>query len=156
MTVRPEGLSKPQHRHSCKRASALRNFSLFAHDRRRKYLDLCAPALVRPPFTAVLRQIAEQRVHRVEAWGVNHRSAVTSHSDQSGRTEAIKMKGQSVGRQVECLRDIASSKPLQPGLDEQPEYSEAIVLCEGGQRGQRIRLFHISKNMEIYCPCQES
>ena len=56
------------------------------------------------------------------------------------------MKRQRVRRELEGVGDAAGGHALRPGLHQQAEDIEAIVLGEGGQGRDGIGLFHISTN----------
>ena len=65
------------------------------------------------------------------------------------------MKGERIGRELENAGDLACGHSLPPGLHQQPEYVEAIILRQRGKRRDRIRLFHISTNIELSARRQE-
>src|SRR5215831_1742931 len=64
---------------------------------RRHALFWCASA-------AVFRQEAEQRVHGLEARGIDHRAALTAYRDQAGLAQSIEMEREGVWGQVERAR----------------------------------------------------
>jgi hypothetical protein len=104
---------------------------------------------------AILSQEAEQRIHRLELGGVDHRPAVAAHRDKPGGPEPIEMKGQGIRREIECCSDGAGRHALGTSLHQQAEYIEPIILSESGQGRDGICLFHISANIEMIDVRQE-
>jgi hypothetical protein len=104
---------------------------------------------------AVVGEEAEERVHRVELGGVDHRPAVTAHGDKPSRPEAIKVKGQSIRGKVEGGSDGPRWHALGTGLHKEAEYIESTILSESGQGRDNFCLFHISTNMEVMVRRQE-
>jgi hypothetical protein len=98
---------------------------------------------------AILSEETEERVHLVELRSVDHRPAIAAHSDESGRPEPIKVKGQGIRCEVEGSCDSTRWHPLGSGLNEKPEYIKPIILGERGKSRDNICLFHISTNIEI-------
>jgi hypothetical protein len=102
-----------------------------------------------PTLAAILRQIAEQGIHRFVLRGVDHRATIAADGDQPGHAQPVEMKGQRVGRQVECLGHLPGGHAFRTGLHQQPKHSETIVLGERGQSRHGICLFHASTITEI-------
>ena len=82
---------------------------------------------------AVFGEKAEQRIHRVELRGVDHRSSFASYGDEAGHPQTIEVEGQSVGREIERLGDRTCRHPLGAGLDQQAENVEAIILASAAR-----------------------
>ena len=94
---------------------------------------LCRHALIGAALAAVLGQVAEQRVHGLVAGRVDHRASLATHGDEAGVTQAVEMEGQGVGRELEGAGDPSRRHAVRPGLNQQAEHIEAIVLGKGGQ-----------------------
>jgi hypothetical protein len=60
------------------------------------------------------------------------------------------MEGQRVGRNAQRRRDLSRRPPLRARLHQQSEHVEPIVLRERPERRDRIRLFHISMDIETF------
>jgi hypothetical protein len=99
--------------------------------------------------TAIFGQKSEKRVHLVELSGVDHRPAFTPHGDETSHPQAIKMERERVGRKVERGGHGPGRHPISSGLHKQPKHIKPIVLGERSQGGNSIRLFHISRIVEI-------
>ena len=69
-------------------------------------------------------------------------------SNQSRHAQAVKMKCEHTGRELESPGDLASRHSLGSGLHQEAEDVEAIILRESGQSRDGIGLFHISRNIE--------
>src|SRR6516165_8961680 len=106
-------------------------------------------------FAAVFSEIAEQRIHRFEARRVDHRTAVPAHAHQARHAQAVEMKGERIGRELENAGDLACGHSFRSGLHQQPEYVETIILGERSKSCDGIRLFHNSTNIELFARCQE-
>ena len=107
-------------------------------------------ARLRRALAAVFGEVGEQRVHGFEARRINHRAAVTADSDQSRAAQAVEVKCQGVGRELERGGDLARGHTLRSGLHQQAEHVETTVLGERGQSRDGICLFHTSTNIEIF------
>src|SRR5205085_3229316 len=83
---------------------------------------------------AVLGEITDQRVHRLEVCAVVDEAALLSGADQSRMRKLFQMERQRGGRDVEVLGDAAGREPCGSLLDQQPEYRQARLLREGGER----------------------
>jgi len=59
------------------------------------------------------------------------------------------MKGECVGRELQRARDLARRQALRPGLHQQAEHVEPIILRECGKGRDSVFCFHISTNIEI-------
>src|SRR5712672_569447 len=79
-------------------------------------------AFLRRAATAVFSQEAEQRVHRLEARGVDHRATFTANRDQTGLAQTIEVEGERVGCKREGGGDCARRHSLRAGLHEQAEH----------------------------------
>ena len=82
---------------------------------------------------AIVGEISDQRVHRLEPGRIDHRAALAAHRDDAGDPQPVEMKGQRVGRETKRFGDGARSHTLEAGLHQQAEHVEAVVLGEGGQ-----------------------
>jgi len=74
-------------------------------------------------------------------------NALTTLDAPSSRS--VEMEGQRVGRKRERVGDGSGRHAPRSGLHQQPEYFEAIFLCERGESRDSIFLFHISTNIEM-------
>ena len=72
-------------------------------------------------LAAVLRQEAEQPVHRLVSGGIDHRAALPTYRDQVGHPEAIKMKGECVA-QTESERFRYKAALRRPRPVTHPDY----------------------------------
>jgi len=59
------------------------------------------------------------------------------------------MEGEGVGRETERFGHTTCCHAFGAGLDQKPEYIEAVFLCEGRQGCYGGYFFHISTNIEI-------
>jgi hypothetical protein len=59
------------------------------------------------------------------------------------------MKRQRVRREFERICDLAGRQTFRPGLNQQPEHREAMLLRKSGQSRDGIGVFHISTIIEI-------
>src|SRR5208282_4806778 len=105
-------------------------------------------------LAAILGEEGEQRVHGVEARGIDHRTAVSAHGDQSRSAQAVEMKSERIRRETKRSGDFARGHPLRSGLYQQTEYVETIVLGERGQSRNGVGVFHTSTNIEILAASQ--
>jgi len=97
---------------------------------------------------AILGEKAEQRIHGLELRSVDHRAAIAAHGDKPGGPQPIEVKRQRIRGEIERGGDSTRRHALGSGLHQQAEYIEPVILCERGQGGNDICLFHISTNME--------
>ncbi len=98
---------------------------------------------------AILGEVAEQRVHGLEARGVNHLAALAAHRHQSGAAQPVEMKCQGVRCEPKRNGDLAGRQALRSGLHEQAINVQPTLLGEGRERGNGICRFHISTNIEM-------
>jgi hypothetical protein len=64
--------------------------------------------------------------------------------------QLIQMEGQRGIRDIEFCGNLAGRQAVRSGANEQPKYRQAVVVGEGGQGGNGVFGFHISKIMEIW------
>src|SRR5262249_23560569 len=114
----------------------------------------CGGAGITRSLATVFSEIGEQRVHGLEARGIDHRAAVAANRDQSSPAQTVEMEGERVRREFESVGHLACRHSLRPGLHKQPKHLEAIVLGERGERSDNICFFHISTNIEKSAECQ--
>jgi hypothetical protein len=106
-------------------------------------------ALSRCARAAVFGEEAEQRIHLFVLRGVNHRTAVAPHGNETGHAQPVEMKRQRVRCEIKRRGDCTGLHAFRPRLNEQAENVETIILGESSQRRDGILFFHISTNMEM-------
>jgi len=79
----------------------------------------------------MLGQIRQECIHPVISRCVDHRPAFTAHCHKTGHPEAVEVKGQRVGSEIEGLGDLSRSHAFRPSPNKQPEHVEPVVLGEG-------------------------
>src|SRR6185437_8640225 len=114
----------------------------FAHGQRR--------ALFRRALATVLGEEGNEVVHRLEPRRIDHGAAVAADRDQPGKAQPVEMECQRVGGKAELFGDLAGGHALRPGLDQEAEDFQAVVLGKGRQCGHGGRCFHISANIEMF------
>jgi len=92
----------------------------------------------------MIGKIRHKRIHGLEPRRIDHRAAVTPRRDKTRIAQAIEMERQRIGRQPQAAGNMACRHALRPGLDQKPEYGEAIVLRKRGQNRQSVLFSHIS------------
>ena len=99
---------------------------------------------------AVLGEIAEQRVHGVEARGVDHRAALAAHGDKAGLPQPVEMKRQRVGRRARAVpRPRRPACPRGPACTSSRKASSRLSCASAASAAMASDLFHISTNIEI-------
>jgi hypothetical protein len=98
---------------------------------------------------AIVGEIAEQGVHRFELRRVDHGATIAAHSDETSRSQPVKMKRKRVRCEIEGGGDRTGWHALGTGFNQQPEDIKAIILGESGQGRNDICLFHISTIIEL-------
>ena len=86
----------------------------------------------------VVGEIAEERIHGFVPGRVDHGATVAPDRDKARHAQAVKMERQGIRREVERVGDFPRWHPLRPGLHEEPENVEAIILGERRQGGYGI------------------
>jgi hypothetical protein len=76
--------------------------------------------------------------------------------DKPAHAQAIEVKREHAGRDLESVGDLACRHSLRPGLHQEPKDVETAILGERGERRDSIRLFHISTNIEYSSGSQGS
>ncbi len=128
------------------RAPSSRNLGFLAA---RRFASCRRGTRLRHATAAVIGEKRDERVHGVELRRVDHRAAFPPHRDQPTQPQPVEMKRERVRREAEFLRDAAGRHAVRPRLDQQAEHVEPIVLGQRSQSRHRVRLFHISTNIEI-------
>jgi hypothetical protein len=101
---------------------------------------------------AVLGEVGDQRVHRVEVGAVDDVAAVLRGPDQPRVRQFLQVKRQRRRGDVEPPGDGTGGKPGWTGLDQQAEQREARLLRERGEPGDGVGVvigFHVSNIIEI-------
>jgi len=70
-------------------------------------------------------------------------------SDKPGHAQAIEVKREHAGRELESVGDLACGHSVRPSLDQEPKDIETAILGKRGERRDSIRLFHISTKCEM-------
>jgi hypothetical protein len=100
-------------------------------------------------LATIFGQVSEQSIHRFEACRVDHRATVAADRDETGLSQAIEMKGQRVGCDIERLGDLSCGHAFSTRLNQQAECIKTVLLRERGQSRHSILLFHISIHIEM-------
>jgi hypothetical protein len=100
-------------------------------------------------LAAIFGQVSEQSIHRFEACRVDHRATVAADRDESCLSQAIEMKGQRVGCDIERLGDLSRSHAFSTRLNQQAECIKTVFLRERSQSRHSILFFHISTYIEM-------
>jgi len=85
---------------------------------------------------AVLGQVTDQAVHRIEVGAVPDEAAVLAGNDEAGAPELLQVERERRRRNVEPCRDLPGGQPLGRMLDQKPVDPETRVLRERGE-GER-------------------
>jgi hypothetical protein len=100
-------------------------------------------------LAAIFGKERNEAVHRLEASRIDHRAAFAAHSDEARVAQTIKMKRQSVGREIESGCHLPGRHSFRSSSHQDSEHIESIALGKRSQSGQCINAFHISINTEI-------
>src|SRR5258706_2579152 len=103
---------------------------------------------------AVLGEVAHELVHVLEVGAVDDEAPVLPPAHEAGAGEMREMEGERRRRQVELLTDAAGGEALGAGFDQETVGLQSRFLCEGGERVDDVRHFHISRIMETTAECQ--
>ena len=98
---------------------------------------------------AVFGQEREQGIHPRVVGAAGNRAAVARVVDEAGAAQRVQVMGQGGRRDVGAQLQLADAETFRSGLHQQPEHIEPVFLSERRKRGDNIRLFHISTNIEI-------
>lgn len=91
---------------------------------------------------AILREVADEAVHRLHVRAIPHVSAILTRCNEAGRNQLLEMEGQSGRRYAERLRDLPRGQSVRRVLDQEPEHVQSGFLRERGQPSQDGRLLH--------------
>ena len=83
---------------------------------------------------AILHEIADQCVHRFIVGAIDERAVAPLLPDQPGPAELGEVEGERGVRHAERPGDRTRRHALVPGLDEQPEQRQAMLLRERAER----------------------
>ena len=87
---------------------------------------------------AILGQVGDDAVHRVEVSGIDDETAFLARLNQSGAVQFLQVEGERRGRDGECLGHLAGGMPCRPGLNQQPKNREPGLLSQRTERGNDI------------------
>src|SRR3974390_3417087 len=99
--------------------------------------------------TGVICEIGNERIHGLKPGRIDHRAAVAPNRYESCLAQSVQVECERVGRQSKATGDMACRHSLRPGLDQQAEYVEAVVLRQGGEDRDSVLLSHNSISIEM-------
>jgi hypothetical protein len=103
-------------------------------------------------LAAIFGEIGEQNIHRLEARRVDHRAALAPDRDEPRLSQAIEMKGQRIGGELQGYGHTSSGHASWARFHKEAKDIEPVVLRESGQSRQSFGLFHTSIDIEIKPP----
>jgi hypothetical protein len=104
-------------------------------------------ALIRHATATIFRQEGEQRLHGVEARGVDLGPPLALNSDKSSGPQPIKVNVSVFGA---TLSASATWHSVWASLDKQPQHIRAVRLGEGREGLPRGRFLHNSATIELF------
>jgi len=96
---------------------------------------------------AILSQIANNAVHRVEIGGVPDESAILPRHDQTSARQFLEVKRQRSGRYSEPLRYLARGQSFRSVFDEKSVDRQPRFLGQRGKGDEYARRFHDSQTI---------
>src|SRR5215510_9486554 len=100
-------------------------------------------------LAAILREVAEQRVHGVVARGVDHRPPFAPHGDEPGLAQAVEVERQRVRRQPDRVRHLSGGNAFRSRLHQQAVGFEAMLLRKRSERRDGVGFPHCSTIIEM-------
>jgi hypothetical protein len=104
--------------------------------------------------TAILSEVTDQTIHRVEIGAVPDESALRTRGNEPRVGQFLQVEGERRRWQAEALGNGTSRQALRGVLDQQPKYREAVFLRQRAKGDQSSRRFHDSNNIKSTEPCQ--
>src|SRR5512145_341754 len=98
---------------------------------------------------AVFGQEADQLVHGGEIRAVDDEAAVLAAACEPGSCEVSEVEGKRGGGKLERFTDRPRGEALRPRLDQEAEHPKPRFMCQGRQGVDDLRMFHISRIVEI-------
>jgi hypothetical protein len=102
----------------------------------------CGCARLAAARAAVLREIADQPVHRIEVGAVDQLAAFAPSGNEARALKGLEMERQRRGNQADSLRYLAGGKSVWTALDEEPEDREPMLVRERVQSPDYLESSH--------------